>query len=70
MRDTKILSDLFVHFTSYSIELNGMRNYASNISQFIVFFFVDVSAFDLGWNSVDAFHNVNHVLERVFNVIL
>ena len=70
MRNAEILSDLFVHFTSDSVELNGLRNDATDVCQFIGFFFSHVSALDFCWNSVYAFHNVNHVFKRVFNVIL
>lgn len=67
--NAEILSDLFVHFTSDSVELNWLRNDASDICQFIRFFLSHVSAFDFGRNSVYAFHNVDHVFERVFNVV-
>jgi hypothetical protein len=47
-----------------------MRDYASNVCQFIGLFFVHAGAFDFSGNSVDTFSDVNHVLESVLNVVL
>ena len=65
----EILSDLFIHFTSNSIKIDGLRNYTSNVDQFIRLFFIHVIAFDLSWNSVNTLDHINHVLECVFNIV-
>lgn len=70
MRNTKILMNLLIHFTTNTAELNRMRYYRTNIRELLWFVLCNWTAFYLCWNTMDTLDYVDHVLESILNVIL
>ncbi len=69
MGNTEVFPYLLIHLSSDPIEFDWLRNDATYIGKLLRFLFWHAVSFDLGWDSVNTFNNINHIFECILNVI-
>lgn len=70
MGNAEILSNLFIHRVSDSVEFYRLSHNTSDISKFIGFLIRQIAAFDLSRNSMNTLDNIDHIFQSVFNIFL